>query len=64
MMEDKKVYLIGHYHDNQLEWEVDGIFECEKTAKRECRIGGFVMPIELNVKSPVETVVIGYYPNG
>ena len=62
-MKGKKAYLIGHYHDNQLMWEVDGIFECEKTALRECRIDGFVMPIKLNAKSPDDTVVIGYYPN-
>mgnify|MGYP003648497769 CR=1 FL=1 len=58
----KKVYLIGH-HANKT-YEIDGIFECEKTAVRECLTGGFVMPIELNVKAPSESVEVGYYPHG
>ena len=57
----KKVYLIGHYNDRS--YEIDGIFECEKIAVNECIEGGFVMPIELNVKAPDESVEIGYYPH-
>ena len=58
----KKVYLIGHYTGPS--YQIDGIFDSENAAVKECLPNGFVMPIELNVKAPVESVEIGYYPNG
>lgn len=58
-------FLVGRWPaDESKSWEVQGIYDDEECAKKAC-VGRnwFVMPTPKNTALPLESEVVGYYPN-
>lgn len=62
---DVMCFLVGRWLDDETKpWEIQGIYDSEDDAKKAC-VGRnwFVMPTEKNIELPIESKVVGYYPN-
>jgi len=62
-----KLFAVGKHLDNEdnNEWEMCGVFDCEQLAKKEClNYRYFIGPLELNKAFPHETCEWpnAYYP--